>query len=294
MVEAFRTSRSRRRVAVAAISGVVGLSAAFAVAAPSALAESATSANGMVAVSVPAPVVAGAPSTYSVTFTNTTASTMTGIVVESDLPAGMTLKNINNCARFGGNQTSSILCEMPNLAAGASESSTYSILAATIGTYAIPFTVSGGIPVTGSPGTIQIVGDSVTLSVNVQPGPTDIQVTGSSNNGSPPLGSTFTYTFQVKDNGPLPAFGVAFDDTLPASIRLTGVVTIDTGSCTVSTATNSLHCAIGNLAVGQQSTISFSATPATTGTSGNTATVTMSGTDIQPANNSFTVTVQPK
>lgn len=53
--------------------------------------------------------------------------------------------------------------------------------------------------------------------MNVQPGPTDVQVTGSSNNGSPPVGSTFNYTFQVKNNGPIPAGGVTSDDALPAS-----------------------------------------------------------------------------
>ena len=41
-----------------------------------------------------------------------------------------------------------------------------------------------------------------------QPGPTDIQVTGSSSNGSPQVGSSFSYTFQVKNNGPLPAADV--------------------------------------------------------------------------------------
>jgi large repetitive protein len=108
------------------------------------------------------------------------------------------------------------------------------------------------------------------------------------------VGSSFTYTFQVKNNGPLPAFGVTFDDTLPASIQVGNTVTVNAGSCTSSVSTNSVHCDIGNLAVGQQSTISFSATPTATGSFGDTATVAMSNTDTQPANNSVTVTVQPK
>jgi uncharacterized repeat protein (TIGR01451 family) len=119
-------------------------------------------------------------------------------------------------------------------------------------------------------------------------------VAGSFNNGSPPLGSTFNYTFQVKNNGPLPAGGVTFDDTLPASIRLVGNPTIDIGACVANTVSNSVHCDIGNLGVGQQSTITLSATPTAAGVLANTATVAMTGPDGHPANNNVTVTVQPK
>jgi uncharacterized repeat protein (TIGR01451 family) len=270
------------------------LAAASLALAPAALAESATSPTGSVAVSVPPPVVAGLPSTYILTFTNTTAEPMSGIVASGNLPSGMTLRNINGCARLGGNQSLGFLCTMPNLAAGASETATFSLVASTVGTYDIPFSVSGTVPVPGEPGTLQLVGDSVTLSVNAQPGPTDVQVTGSSNNGGPPVGSVFTYTFQVKNNGPLPAFGVTFDDPLPATIALTGNVTTNDGACTASATSDSIHCDIGSLAVGQQATISFSATPTAAGAVANKATIAMIAPDTQPANNSVTVTVQPK
>jgi uncharacterized repeat protein (TIGR01451 family) len=133
------------------------------------------------------------------------------------------------------------------------------------------------------------------LTVNVQPGPTDIQVTGSSNNGSPPLGGTFNYTFQVKNNGPIPAGGVTLDDALPASVHLVANPTIDLGSCTTSPTSNSVHCTIGDLGVGQQSTLSLAATPSAAGGAvANTATIAMTGIDIHPANNSVNVTIQPR
>jgi hypothetical protein len=75
---------------------------------------------------------------------------------------------------------------------------------------------------------------------------------------------------------------------------LAGSVTIDNGSCTPSIVANAVHCDSGTLAVGQQSDMSFPATPTATGIFANQATVAMTGTDTQPANNSFTVTVQPK
>jgi uncharacterized repeat protein (TIGR01451 family) len=272
----------------------LAVAAASLAVAPAAFAESATSPTGVVSVSVPPPVVAGLPSTYTLTFTNTTSSSMFGITVSGNLPSGVTLKNINNCARLGGNQSLGFLCTMPNLAPGASESATFSLLASSTGTVDIPFTVSGSVPSQTVPGALQITGDSVTLPVNVQPGPTDIQVTGSSNNGSPPVGSSFNYAFQVKNNGPLPAFGVTFDDPLPPSILLGSNLTVDNGTCTPNVVSNSVHCDIGNLGVGQQSDISYSATPTATGTVANTASIAMLGTDTHPANNSVSVTVQPK
>jgi uncharacterized repeat protein (TIGR01451 family) len=207
----------------------------------------------------------------------------------------MTLKNINGCARLGGNQSLSFLCTLPNLAAGGSESATFALLASTIGTYSIPFTVSGAEPSTTVPGALQVVGDSASLSVNVTPGPTDIQVTGSSNNGSPSVGSTFDYTFQVKNNGPLPAYGVTFDDPLASPlITLGSLLSVSDGTCTVDVLANSVHCDIGNLGVGQQSVITFAATPHVTGSVADQGSAAMTGTDTQTSNNSAVVIVQPR
>jgi uncharacterized repeat protein (TIGR01451 family) len=127
--------------------------------------------------------------------------------------------------------------------------------------------------------------------VPVSPGPTDIQVTGSSNNGSPPVGQPFQYTFQVKDNGPQGAYGVTFDDTLPAALTLTGVAA-SLGTC--SSAGDAIHCDVGTLGTGQQSNIVVTAIPTATGSVTDTATIAMTGPDTQPANNSVGVTVQPR
>jgi len=285
----------RRATAVAVLATALGLSGLSLMLAPAALAESVTSPTGMVAVSVPPPIVAGVASTYTMTVTNTTSSPFAGpegVVAAGEMPPGITIQSIKGCTNLGGNQSTSFLCSMPNLAPGASETATFSLLASAVGDYQIEFGASALIPLGG--GVFQSVGDQATLAVSAQPGPTDLQVTGSSNNGSPPVGSTFTYTFQVKNNGPLPGAGVTFDDPLPAAIALGSTLTVDNGSCTADTVSNSVHCDIGNLAVGQQSDITFSASPTAAGTFGNTARVAMTGSDPHPANNNVTVTVQPK
>jgi uncharacterized repeat protein (TIGR01451 family) len=290
----------RRAAMISVLAAALALVGGSLLAGP-AFAESATSPTGMVAVSVPAPVVAGTASTYTMTVTNTTSTAFqgpAGIVASGTMPAGITVQRITGCANFlgGGNQSGSFLCNMPNLAPGASETATFSLLASAAGSYQIPFNTSASVPVPGSPGELQAISDSVTLPVTVQAATavTDIQVTGSSNNGSPNVGSTFTYTFQVKDNGPQSAPGVTFDDTLPTAIHLGSTLTASIGSCTANAATGSVHCDIGTLATGQQSVITFTATPTTTGTFGNTATTAFTGTDTRPANNNVTVTVQPR
>ncbi|HLK66652.1 MAG TPA: DUF11 domain-containing protein [Bryobacteraceae bacterium] len=53
----------------------------------------------------------------------------------------------------------------------------------------------------------------------VAPAATDIQITGSASTGAPPAGSTFTYTYQVKNAGPWGTYGgITFVDDLPASL----------------------------------------------------------------------------
>lgn len=134
--------------------------------------------------------------------------------------------------------------------------------------------------------------NSVTLNLQVSPGPTDVQVTGSASTGSPTLGSAFSYVFQVKNNGPQGAYDVAFDDALPSSVTATGVSS-DTGTCALSV--NAVDCSLGLFAVGGQAKFAVAAlAPTVTASVTNTATATMSNPDRNPANNAVSVTVQPQ
>lgn len=57
----------------------------------------------------------------------------------------------------------------------------------------------------------------------VAPAATDIQISGAASNGSPSVGSTFTYTYQIKNAGPWGTYGgITFTDTLPASLTFVG------------------------------------------------------------------------
>ena len=125
-------------------------------------------------------------------------------------------------------------------------------------------------------------------------GSADLALTGWASNGSPALGSPFSYKFQVKNNGRSDASGATFDDTLPASVTGTSVTT-DTGTCALDPVANSVHCDLGTMAAAKQATIVVNATaPSAAGAVTNTASTGLVGTDANPANNSASVTVQPK
>ena len=254
----------------------------------------------MLTVTGPDSIVAGTPATYTLTVTNTTASTTTAIQVDGSMPLTVTAQRFTNCARvLGGNQNPSFFCGLPNLAPETSESMTVTFVAQSAESR--PFRLASLIaPDLPDPTAIvpngDVLAESAFLPINVLPAPTDIQVTGSSNNGSPPRGSQFLYTFQVKDNGPFGASNVTFDDTLPAGIELAGLPGFSgAGPCTADTASSSIHCDIvGDLAVGQQAVITVPAIATGTGTFADTATIGMDGPDSHPDNNSVTVTVQPR
>jgi uncharacterized repeat protein (TIGR01451 family) len=244
-----------------------------------------------VTVSTPGPVLAGVTENYTITVTNTGTTPLPSVDTLVDLPDGLTLKSVSaNCARnpLGGNSQLVARCSFGNLAPGAGGTAVVGLLAPTPGTDTLDVTGIYQIPLSSG---FEIFATPLTLNVPVSPGPTDVQVTGSSNNGSPPVGQPFQYSFQVKDNGPQVADGVIFDDTLPASMQLVGV-SASVGSC--SNVGNAIHCDVGTLATGQQSNIVITAIPTAVGSVTDAATIGMTGLDTHPANDTVGVTVQPR
>jgi len=138
----------------------------------------------------------------------------------------------------------------------------------------------------------------------VAPAPTDIQIKGSASNGAPPAGSTFTYTFEVKNAGPWGTFGgIVFTDTLPASLTyvsasVSPLTALAALACSVQGQT--VTCPLNELQNGGTSgqatialTVMASGTPQQIV---NTASVTtvLPQTDSNNANNIATVTVTSK
>jgi uncharacterized repeat protein (TIGR01451 family) len=291
--EPHRETKSRPARALGALAAA-GLAVTGLAAAPAAFAAvSATSPSGMVAITAPGPVRAGVATTYSLTVTNVSSQSTSEEQAGVQLPDGMTLNNLDASCQRSNNPPlpgTAFSCGWLGVAPGQSVTATFTATASGPNMYvdqvdaALDF---GGIPPTS------VSRDNVSYSIPVSPGPTDIQVTGSSNNGSPVLGSSFAYTFQVKNNGPQAAYGVTFDDALPASITPLSVST-DNGACTLNASANSVHCDIGLLGVGAQSNVVVNAVARSGGTATNIASIAMQGPDTKPTNNSVGVTISPR
>jgi hypothetical protein len=144
-----------------------------------------------------------------------------------------------------------------------------------------------------------------TLTPPAPPAPaTDIQITGSAQNGGPtvtgtlPTGAPDTYTWQVKNSQNVQAPNVGFKNTMPGSLRFDSVTLnpAAVGTCTgpaPGTLGGTITCSIPNLAGAGQFTVVANVHVVQTGTIQNTATVTYAG-DTNNANNTTTVTIKAK
>lgn len=126
----------------------------------------------------------------------------------------------------------------------------------------------------------------------------DLQVSGSSNLGSPVQGQPYVYTWQVKNSGPQDALSVTFTNDMTAG---------NVGWAQVQTPTFATNCNLTSDGTGgtivscpmsiakgaQQNVVESVTAPTTIGSYPTTGTATASGlTDPQPSNNASTVTVK--
>ena len=150
-------------------------------------------------------------------------------------------------------------------------------------------TAVGSTAVTPSLGTATVLNTGA-LTVTAAAG-ADLAITktGPSNIA---LGADLPYVITVTNNGPGAAAGVVMTDPVPGNLQplmvvasetCTHIVNIDTGATTLS-------CAIGALANGASTQISYHITPIVAGSLTNTATVAGSSTDPNMGNNSASVT----
>ena len=148
----------------------------------------------------------------------------------------------------------------------------------------------------------------------IAPAATDLQISGAASTGSPAVGSTFTYTYQVKNAGQWGTYGgLVFADTLPASLtyvsssvtqpildKTTGLPVPLTWANTCSVVGQTVMCPLRdmtNSGVWNQATVTVTvAAPAVAQQTVNTASIHPIAPQDDPSltNNSVTVTVATK
>ncbi len=233
---------------------------------------------------MPGPAQVGLQQTFTTVITNPSADTLDNVfggfgVFTFNGTASSTKSTQGSCPRNGPGQ---FICFLGSMAPGA----TISVTTVVVPTDAGSFTFEAGANAAND-------GTSDFTTIDIAPSPTDVQVGGFASNGSPPRGGDFTYTFQVKNNGPFIADAVSFTDTLPTVLPVGSVTASSGASCTVTGQT--VSCDLGDMPVGSQATIVIGTiAPADPQTIVNTASIASATPDRNAANQSASVTVQIK
>jgi uncharacterized repeat protein (TIGR01451 family) len=138
--------------------------------------------------------------------------------------------------------------------------------------------------IAGGPFDNQLIGAAWIFTVSA-----DLSISKSLAGGPPvPAGQSLNYTISVANHGPSTASSVAMTDVLPAGTTFVSAMPSQ-GSCS---GTSTVSCALGTLANGGGATINLVVkAPSTPGAVSNTATVSATEADPNPANNSSTSTI---
>lgn len=204
----------------------------------------------------PDPVLAGGTVTYTLTATNNGPSTATNVTATGTLPG----------------------CSFGTLTSGASASCTRTATASSVGTLTQSMSVSAAEtdPNSGN--------NSATASTTVLSG-ADLAVTMTDTPDPVKKGAKLTYSIAVTNNGPQAASGVMLSDVLPSNVVFEKATTTQ-GTCS---GTASVTCSLGSLASGAIANVQIVIKPMSTGTIGNSASVTGNEADPNGGNNNVTV-----
>ena len=133
---------------------------------------------------------------------------------------------------------------------------------------------------------------SATTSITAPQTTTDVQVTGSAANGGPAVGSADTLTWQIHNAQNQAANALSFTITMSPGTTLASVNT-SVGTCTGPAlgTSGTITCTAPSLAAAATMIVTENVNVVQAGSLATTGTASFSGTDTNPANNSFTVTV---
>ena len=244
----------------------------------------------------PASVTFGASAVYTLTVMNNSPVSDAGVVVTDVLPSvGAALISAVPTQGVCKLANITLTCSLGSLAAGATASINVTLTMFASGASQASAVIDDA---NGNPLADPTAGDnsaSVTTTMNAPTSITDIQVTGSAQNGGPAVGTSDTYTWQIKNGGNQAANAVAFSTTLPSSLPIISVSSPQ-GTCIGPKPGPSgvISCGAGVLAVGQTMVVTINVGVPVQGTISVTGAASFNGSDTNPANNSFPVTIQVK
>lgn len=254
-----------------------------------------TATDMAITMSAPASANAGTVLTFTMIVNNFGPANATQVSLADTLPAPLASFTTSQGTCTGAVGATSLSCSLGPLNAGQSAKVTVSVT--------LPLSATGSVTNTATVAATGLTdpapaNNTASATVPVLAAvSTDIQVGGSAQNGGPAVGSADTFTWQIKNNqGTVNAPGVVFTSAMPASFRF-GSVTPSQGTCSAPAAGSlggTISCSLGTINGGNTAIVTVNFTPTLAGTFSTTGSATFAGTDTNPANNSFTVTIGPK
>ncbi len=212
---------------------------------------------------------------YSITVTNNGPDTATGVVVDDQLPSGLTYVSDDGAGAY--NAVSGVWT-VGSLANGASATLQITATAATSDPVTNTATVDAD---QRDPDTADNADDAT-----IDPTAADVSITKTVDDAKPAIGDTVTYTVTATNNGPDGATGVVVNDMFPSGITVLTANPPATGANALGSFWN-----VGALASGDSRTIVVTARVDSPDAQVNTATVTADQYDTVPANNSASAAI---
>jgi len=245
----------------------------------------------------PASINSGGNATYSIAVSNLGPNFAPQVTVNEFVPAGATFvsgtPSQGACALLG----SQFQCNMGGIVAGSNATLTVvlNVTSAITNTATVSANDAAGNPLT-DPSPVNNTA-SFSTSITAPPTTTDLQVTGSAQNGGPNSGpaTTDTYTWQIKNAQNAPANAVIFTATLPAGLPFNSVST-SAGSCTAPPVgtTGTITCNAASVAAGQTMIVTINVSVPGPGIFSSTGHASFNGTDTNTPNNTFSVTINAR
>jgi uncharacterized repeat protein (TIGR01451 family) len=254
-----------------------------------------------ISMSGPSSINTGGNATYTLTISNLGPNFAPQAVVTDSVPTGATFVSATTSQGVCGISGTQFSCNLGGMIATSAGGSSASVTLVLNVTASITNTAS----VQGNDQNGVALGDpnpannsaSVSTVVSAPPTTTDLQVTGSPQNGGPTSGpsTTDTITWQIKNALNTAANSVVFTVTQPAGLPFNSVST-SIGSCSGPPVGSggTITCNASTISGGQTMIVTVNFSVPSAGTFSSKGTVSFNGTDTNPANNSFTVTINAK
>ncbi len=250
-----------------------------------------------IAMTGPATINSGGNASYTITASNLGPSFAPQVTVIDNIPAGATFFSATTsqgaCALSG----SQFSCNLGSMIVGSSATVTVvlNVTASITNNATINANDANGNPVSDP----NPANNAANFSTTVGPPPTstDLQVSGSPQNGGPTAGPavTDTITWQIKNAQNTVANQVVFTTTLPAGLTFNSVST-SIGSCQGLPAGGSgtITCNASSISGGQTMIVTVNFGVPAAGSFTSNGKVSFNGTDTNNANNSANVTINAK